>query len=331
MDPLEAPSVKSSPGRASAAALKWMGRLQGDSGAMRKLREGMAKVAATDATVLLVGESGTGKEVVARAMHEMSARHAAPFLPVNCGAIPEKLIEAELFGHERGSFTGAAQQRIGVFEHAAGGTVLLDEVTEMSVDMQVKLLRVLETGTFHRVGGTELIRVDVRVLAATNRDPAAAVRGGRFREDLLYRLAVFPLRIPPLRERGQDVELLAEYFLAQLNQQAGTRKRLGARARQALLMHAWPGNVRELKNAIHRAWILADQDIEQIELAGASPARKPIVQGDNLQIRIGTTLDDAQRELILATLRRFNGDKRRAAKVLGVSLKTLYNRLEATR
>ncbi|MDB5581212.1 MAG: Fis family transcriptional regulator [Bradyrhizobium sp.] len=305
--------------------------LRGSSPALLQLRENIKKVASTDAAVLLVGESGTGKELVAGLIHHLGARADMPFLPVNCGAIPEKLIEAELFGHEKGSFTGAAQRRIGCFEHIAGGTVLLDEVTEMLPDMQVKLLRVLETGSFHRVGGMEPLKADMRVIAATNRDPGLAVREGRFREDLLYRLAVFPLRVPPLREREGDVEVLAQHFLAQFDAAGRTHKAFSQRALQMLRRHNWPGNVRELKNTVQRAWIMADGEIDTIEFNAGSSPRKPMVEGNGLSIPVGTPLEEAQREIILATLRHFEGDKRHTAKVLGVSLKTLYNRLEAIR
>ena len=211
---------------------------------MRALSQEIEKVAATPASVLIVGESGTGKELVARAIHEYSKRHGQPFVPVNCGAIPASLIEAELFGHEKGSFTGANAQNIGYFEHASGGTIFLDEVTEMPIDMQVQLLRVLESGTFHRVGGLEEVHVDVRVIAATNRDPYEAIREGSFREDLLYRLAVVPLHVPPLRQRAEDVIFLAQYFLDQLNGREKLSKTFSEQAILTLQGHDWPGNVR---------------------------------------------------------------------------------------
>jgi DNA-binding NtrC family response regulator len=295
--------------------------------AMRKLAEQIDKVAGTEASVLIVGESGTGKELVARAIHARSERADQPFVPVNCGAIPATLIEAELFGHEKGSFTGAIAQNIGYFEHASGGTLFLDEVTEMPLDMQVQLLRVLETGTFHRVGGLQPVRVNVRIVAATNRDPYAAVNEGRFREDLLYRLAVVPLRVPPLRERLEDIPYLAQRFLDSFNAAESTRKVFSKRAMEALLAYDWPGNVRELKNTIHRAYILADN---VVEIAGPALARRPpktqVAQG-TLKMCVGTSLLQAQRELILATLAHHQGDKRRTARTLGISLKTLYNRL----
>lgn len=295
--------------------------------AMRRLAEQIDKVAGTDASVLIVGESGTGKELVARAIHGGSERADQPFVPVNCGAIPATLIEAELFGHEKGSFTGAIAQNIGYFEHASGGTLFLDEVTEMPLDMQVQLLRVLETGTFHRVGGLQPVRVNVRIVAATNRDPYTAVNEGRFREDLLYRLAVVPLRVPPLRERLEDVPYLAQRFLDSFNAAEGTNKVFSKRASDALLAYDWPGNVRELKNTIHRAYILADNVVEIAAPALSRRQSKAQVAHGTLKMSVGTSLLQAQRELILATLAHHQGDKRLTARTLGISLKTLYNRL----
>ncbi len=210
---------------ASSPALGRFGPLYGSSDAMQEVYQKIDKVAPTDATVLVTGESGGGKELVARTIHERSRRARGPFVAINCGAIPSNLIEAELFGHEKGAFTGATRSRGGCFERAEGGTLLLDEITEMSLDMQVRLLRVLETGRYMRVGGDAELRSDVRIVAATNRDPHQAVRDGRLREDLLYRLAVFPMALPPLRERDGDAELLAEHFLQRLNAEAGTDKR----------------------------------------------------------------------------------------------------------
>jgi len=304
------------------------GHLYGTSTAMQQLYEQIDRVARTNFSVLIIGESGTGKELIAKTIHEKSRRASQPFIPVNCGAIPDKLIEAELFGHEKGSFTGAVHQHIGYFEHASGGTILLDEITEMPPEMQVKLLRVLETGSFHRVGGTEPIRVDVRVIAATNRDPQAAVKEVRFREDLLYRLAVFPLRVPPLRERKGDIELLAQHFLDQFNAAAHTDKVLSRRALDTLRSYPWPGNVRELKNTIHRAFIMGEKVLDIPNPGASTRFRKPALREGYLSVWVGTPLADAQREIILATLAHCHGDKRRAARALGVSLKTLYNRLD---
>ena len=304
------------------------GHLSGTSSPMAQLYEHIERVAHTNFSVLIIGESGTGKELIAKTIHEKSARASQPFIPVNCGAIPEKLIEAELFGHEKGSFTGAVHQHIGYFEHASGGTILLDEITEMPPEMQVKLLRVLETGSFHRVGGTDTIHVDVRIIAATNRDPHNAVKEVRFREDLLYRLAVFPLRVPPLRERKGDIDLLAQRFLDQLNLSSSTRKVLSRRALDTLRAYPWPGNVRELKNTVHRAFIMSENVLEISSPATTPRMRKPALREGYLSVWVGTPLADAQREIILATLAHYQGDKRRAARALGISLKTLYNRLD---
>ena len=308
------------------SGLKCFGLLYGSSEIMLALYEQIERVAATDATALIIGESGTGKELIARSIHDSSARSDKPFIAVNCGAIPDNLIESELFGHEKGSFTGAVQSRVGYFEHADGGTLFLDEVTEMSPLRQVKLLRALETGTFYRVGGSETIRADVRVIAATNRDPASAVKENGLREDLMYRLAVFPLRAPPLRERDNDRELLAQYFLAELNLQESTDKVFSKKAIETLRAYSWPGNVRELKNTIYRAFILAEKTVEIPHPHLTSRTRKPLAQGGAMNVWVGTPLADAQKQIILATLKHCGGDKRRAAKSLGVSLKTLYNR-----
>jgi len=304
------------------------GFLYGASSAMRDVYRMIERVAPTEATVFFVGESGCGKELAARTLHEHSARRAGPFVAVNCGAIPSALIEAELFGYEKGAFTGAARTHKGVFERAAGGTLFLDEVTEMAPDMQVRLLRVLESGVFARVGGEEEVHADVRVVAATNREPVAAVQEGRLREDLMYRLAVFPIELPPLRKRGEDVELLAEYFVTEFNREAGADKRLGSETRAALLAHSWPGNVRELRNAIQRAYILADGVIEvDPGTLVASERLKSRATGAALQFEIGVPLAEMERRTIFATLDHYRGNKRRCAEVLGVSLKTLYNRL----
>jgi len=257
-----------------------------------------------------------------------SQRSEQPFVPVNCGAIPPSLIEAELFGHEKGSFTGAVAQNIGYFEHATGGTLFLDEVTEMPLDMQVQLLRVLETGVFHRVGGLHPVEVDVRIVAATNRDPYAAVEQGLFREDLLYRLAVVPLRVPPLRERIEDVPYLAQRFLDGFNAAEGTAKVFAKGGLETLSAYDWPGNVRELKNTVHRAFIMADNEVEIPALAAArKPTKISGIATGSVQMAVGTSLMQAQQELILATLAHHQGDKRRTARTLGISLKTLYNRL----
>jgi two-component system response regulator HydG len=308
--------------------------LLGGSAAMQEVIRLIERVGPTEASVLLTGESGSGKELAAQAIHESSARRGKPFIAINCGAIPPGLIEAELFGFEKGSFTGAVRAHAGVFERAQGGTLLLDEVTEMPLEMQTRLLRVLETRKFYRVGANTEYSCDVRVIAATNRCPLQAVQSGQLREDLLYRLAVFPIALPSLRERGDDVETLAAHFLGELNAQAHTQKRLSAMARMTLKQHSWPGNVRELRNCIERAFILGDIVLELAPLiqnnslrtaeAGAAIERP---DRERLDIRVGSRIDDVERSLIEATLDYFKGNKRRAADALGCSLKTLYNKL----
>jgi DNA-binding NtrC family response regulator len=303
--------------------------LLGDSEAMHEVFRLIDRVGPTEASVLLTGESGSGKELAAQSIHDRSARRGGAFIAINCGAIPAGLIEAELFGYEKGSFTGAVRSHAGVFERAQGGTLLLDEVTEMPLDMQTRLLRVLETRKFYRVGASMEQATDVRVIASTNRCPLQAVQDGQLREDLLYRLAVFPIELPPLRNRGGDVELLAEHFLAELNARGRTQKRLSALARMTLKQHTWPGNVRELKNCIERAFILADQNLELAPLIH-NPAARGIESGpdgERLEIRVGSRIYDMERSLIEATLTYFQGNKRRAADALGCSLKTLYNKL----
>jgi len=309
-----------------------IGELLGDSAVMRTLFDQLRRVAPTRASVLIIGESGVGKEVVARTLHDNSPRADDPFLSVNCGAIAPALIEAELFGHERGAFPGALQSGAGYFERAGNGTLLLDEITELPLDMQVKLLRVLDAESMTHVGGEQEIPVRCRVIAATNRDPERAVADGKLRSDLLYRLAVFPLPVPPLRDREDDVELLAHYFLASLNAEEGGSKRFSGDSLLCLRQYHWPGNVRELRNVVHRAFILAgDGDLELRNLVGRPMI--PASVGDELTLRIpvGTNLADAERWMIIATLKKCGGNKTRAAALLGVSLKTLYNRLNAYR
>jgi two-component system response regulator AtoC len=302
------------------------GAIVGRSKTMQPLFDLIARVAPTEASVLIQGESGTGKEVVAQRIHELSNRADKPMLPVNCGAIPDNLIESELFGHERGSFTGADRQHKGFFERADSGTLFLDEITEMPAQLQVKLLRVLETGLVHRVGSSTPIKTDVRVLAATNRDPLDAIRQGKLREDLYFRLAVFPVSLPPLRERSGDIELLAQHFLDNLNATHGTDKRWEHGALEDLSKREWKGNVRELKNAVQRAFILAD---DELRAQDTTPHRQRVVPvaTDALEIQVGSSIAHAERELIYATLQHVKGDKPAAAAILGISLKTLYNRL----
>jgi DNA-binding NtrC family response regulator len=301
------------------------GHILGSSPPMQKLYDQLGRVSPTSATVLLQGESGTGKELAAQTIHDLSRRKKAPFLPLNCGAVSPQLIESELFGHEKGSFTGADRQHKGYFERAHGGTLFLDEITEMPQELQVKLLRVLETGTFTRVGTTQQISADVRLIAATNRSPDAAVADGKLREDLFHRLNVFPISMPPLRDRTADIELLAQHFLDQLNKQEGMSKAFAPAAIAGLYAHSWPGNVRELKNYVQRAFILADEiiDADLAPTVVSAPDTAPI-----LTVRVGSTLDDVGRRLIEATLAECRS-KRKAADMLGISLKTLYNRLAA--
>jgi two-component system, NtrC family, response regulator AtoC len=315
--------------RGELRSLGRFGLMVGASPAMQRVYDLLSKVGRKDATVLLVGETGTGKEVAAQTVHRLSRRHNEPFVAVNCGAVSASLIESELFGHERGSFTGADRMHRGVFEQAHRGTLFLDEVAEMPAELQVRLLRVLETGTLTRVGGTDTVRVDVRVIAASNRRVEEAVSAGRLREDLLYRLNVFPITLPPLRERGEDVELLANHFLAELNREEGTDKRFTTQALGRLRSHSWPGNVRELRNVVHRAFIVSDEAIgaDALPLHAAAPPGFRGADAGGLSFRPGTRIVEVEKALIVATLEHFDRDKRRTAEALGISLKTLYNRL----
>jgi DNA-binding NtrC family response regulator len=302
------------------------GRILGSSQRMQVLYDQLTRVAPTSATVMLIGESGTGKELAAQTVHELSRRRTAAFLPLNCGAVAPQLIESELFGHERGSFTGADRQHKGFFERANGGTIFLDEITEMPMELQVKLLRVLETGSVNRVGGTQPIASEVRVICATNREPERAVADGKLREDLYHRLNVFPIRLPPLRDRETDIEQLAQYFLEELNRAEGTHKTFSRDALVRLYQYGWPGNVRELRNYVQRAFIMADDVIEcDITLTDAPPKSD---DGTTITIRVGTPLEEVERRVTMATLAYCGQVKRKAAEILGVSLKTLYNRLE---
>jgi two-component system, NtrC family, response regulator AtoC len=308
------------------------GHLWGRSTPMQRIYEQIARVSGTAVTVLITGESGTGKELVARTLHDLSRRRHAPFLAVNCGAISPQLIESEIFGHEKGSFTGAERQHQGFFERANGGTLFLDEVTEMPLALQVKLLRVLETGTFMRVGSTVVQETDVRLVAATNRDPMEAVKAGKLREDLFYRLNVFPIALPTLRERGGDVELLAEHFVGEVSSREGAVKTFSPTARAKLLRYRWPGNVRELRNVVQRNYVMTEGSVIGEEWLPVNPPEREALSvalsGDELRIRIGTSMAEAERQLILATMRYYNHHKEQAAAVLGISLKTLYNRLK---
>jgi DNA-binding NtrC family response regulator len=315
------------PQATSSPDLARYGDLHGVSEPMQQLFQLIAKVAPTRANVLIVGESGTGKEVVASAIHQLGKEKDKPFIALNCGAISPQLIEAELFGHERGSFTGAIRMHKGCFERAAGGTLFLDELTEMPMEMQVKLLRVLETGHFCRIGADEEMHVKVRVIAAANRSPQAAVDAGLMRSDLFYRLAVFPIEVPPLRERTDDIELLAKLFLNRLNEEENTKKIFSKVSRRFMREYHWPGNVRELKNMVHRAYILADHELDITRAVG--PVRQVVapLESDCVTFPLGSRLAEAEQRLIFATLGYCGGNKTLTAEVLGVSLKTLYNRL----
>jgi len=311
-----------------------LGELVGASAPMREIFSLIRQVAPTTATVLITGESGTGKELAARALHQLSPRRDGPFVAVNCAAMPETLIESELFGHEKGAFTGAVERRRGCFELAHGGTLLLDEIGEMPLATQAKLLRVLEERRVRRLGGSKEIEVDVRVLGASNRRLEEEVRAGRFREDLYFRLHVFEIRMPPLRERLEDLPLLCEAMIRELNQRhqcqvAGVSPEALALLRQ----QSWPGNVRELRNALERAVILAGSGmLGRQHFAGLAPAaREPAGSAapapDEIRLRIGTTVDEAERALIEATLRYTGNNRTRAAAILGISQKTLFNKL----
>ena len=316
------------------------GHLVGRSEPMQRVYQQIARVAATSVTVFIVGESGTGKELVAQTVHDLSRRRNQAFLGVNCGAISPHLMESEIFGHEKGSFTGADRQHQGFFERAHGGTLFLDEVTDMPLELQVKLLRVLETGSFMRVGSGVARSTDVRIIAATNRDPMAAVAAGKLREDLLYRLNVFQIALPPLRTRLDDIELLCSHFLHDLAQKEGTQRKLMPAALHKLQAYRWPGNVRELRNAMQRAYVMAEGDCitdEWLPTNGPESAGKAPAQGSadsatgstGLSFAPGTSLASAEQQLILRTLRHFDNHKESTAAALGISLKTLYNKLKS--
>ena len=318
--------------RAHAPGAGPFGGIVTRSGRMEDVLRIVDRVAPTESSVLVLGESGTGKELVARAIHERSSRAERPFVPIHCGALPREVLESELFGHEKGAFTGAVNAKPGLIELADGGTLLLDEIGDMEPDSQVKLLRVLETGMFFRVGGTRPRRVDVRLVAATNRDLAAAMKGGQFREDLFYRINTITVLLPPLRERPEDVALLAQYFL-ETNATYGL-KRLSPAALAALEAYAWPGNVRELLHVIQRGVILCKGD--EItpgdlppEIAGrtAGPGGPAIAAGGVASSAGAPTLEAMERQHIVATLRQVGGHRGKAAAVLGIDPKTLYRKI----
>ena len=319
-----------------------LGELVGASPKMREIFSLLQQAGPSKACVLITGESGTGKEMVARTIHKLSPRRAGPFIAINCAALPETLIESELFGHEKGSFTGASERRSGCFELAQHGTLLLDEIGEMPLPTQAKLLRILEDSKVRRLGGKAEFEVDVRVVAATNKVPDEAIRGGHLREDLFYRLNVFHIHLPPLRERKEDVKPISDALIADLNRKHDCRvNSISPDVFDALQRHNWPGNVRELRNVLERAVILAGEGAIEFRhipaflqgravMAAAAGAEPPQTVDDPASVRfqIGTTVEDAEKGLILRTLAFTNNNKTRAAEILGISLKTLHNKLK---
>jgi len=314
-----------------------MGQMAGGSPRMRQIFSLVEQVAPSKAAVLITGESGTGKELVARALHSLSPRANGPFVALNCAAMPESLIESELFGHEKGAFTGAVERRAGCFELAQGGTLLLDEIGDMPLNTQAKLLRVLEDSRVRRLGGRTETVVDVRVVASTNKNLTEAIKVNLFREDLFYRLNVFEIHLPPLRDRMEDIPLLARTLLEDLNRKHATQvTEIAPDAMELLRHHRWPGNVRELRNALERAVILAGEGtvlarhlppaVVPASVREAPAAAEP--NTDFLVLTPGTTIDDAERALVRRTLIMTKGNKTRAAEVLGISLKTLFNKLK---
>jgi len=303
------------------------GKLNGSTPRMKAIFKQIQVIAPTTASVLITGESGTGKELVAKAIHTGSKRKNKPYIAINCAAIPESLLENELFGHEKGSFTGAVAQDSGCFELADGGTIFLDEIGEMSSDMQTKLLRVLENGTFRRIGGKKEMQVDVRVITATNRNLEELVEESGFREDLFYRLNVFSIKLPPLRERSEDLPLLAQTFIEEFNLKTDRHvKGLSRESLNLIKKYSWPGNVRELKNVIERAVIVCTTDyIDVADLPEnlTSKAHK----APTVEFRLGQTMDDVERDFLFHTINYVDGNKTKAAKMLNISLKTLHNKL----
>ncbi|MBI5076454.1 MAG: sigma-54-dependent Fis family transcriptional regulator [Nitrospirae bacterium] len=286
---------------------------------MIEILESVKKIAMTDFPVLVSGESGTGKELIARAVHDSSPRYEGPFIPINCGAIPENMIESELFGHEKGAFTGALNKKPGLLEMAEGGTIFLDEIGELDLNLQTRLLRVIETGNFFRVGGIRETQVSVRYVAATNRDIKAGVDRGNFRADLYYRISALTLHIPPLRERRDDIPLLVDFFLK--NTPAFRSKQFSSDALEILVKYAWPGNVRELQNVLHRAALLCKDDV-------ITPADLP----SDLSLSVSAptrNLEEMEKGHIMAVLREAGGHKGRAAEMLGIDPKTLYRKLQS--
>lgn len=302
--------------------------LVGESAAMQTLKAMLAQVAPEKATVLITGETGTGKEVVAQALHKQSPRKKALFVAVNCAAIPAEMLESELFGHERGAFTGAVKERVGKFELADGGTLFLDEITEMPIALQAKLLRAIQESQIERLGGNRTISVDIRLVAATNRDPQQAIKDGKLREDLYYRLNVFRLDLPPLRERKQDIPALASYFLR------NSQKKLSASALESFMQYDWPGNVRELENVIERASILCHEDEISNTHLSLDVLQKSADNSPDLNVHSQTSLSIPQavaaveKNLILNALNETNGNKSKAARLLEISERSLWYKLE---
>jgi len=304
------------------------GRIIGNSPGIRRVYRVIEQAAPTYASVLISGESGTGKELIAQTIHELSPRASFPFVAINCAAIPETLLESEIFGHEKGAFTGASDRRTGVFELAHRGTLFLDEIAEMMPATQVKLLRVLQERIFRRLGGRQEITVDVRVIAATNVNPQDAVSNAKLREDLFYRLNVFAIDLPPLRERREDIPLLVQSFLAEFNRTNAKGIRAVDQDAMYILEHyPWPGNIRELRNVIERATILAESEFIEPRHLPPSLLARGEESLPTLTIAPGTTVDEAERRLILLTLEHTRNNKTRAAEILGISLKTLHNKL----
>jgi two-component system response regulator AtoC len=305
-----------------------LGHLVGKSPRMQRLFEELEMVANTDANVFIVGESGSGKEVVANTIHYLSRRRNKPFIAFNCGAISPTLIESEIFGHEKGAFTNAIKRREGYFEMAKGGTVFLDEITEMPIELQVKLLRVLEEGKFRRVGGNEEINIDARIVAASNRDPQQAIVGGKMREDLYYRLNVFPIDVPPLRERLEDIPLFSHFFLQKLNETEEKKvEKIDPEFIEALQAYEWPGNVRELRNVVNRAFIMARTDTLTVECLPDKLIGNRRKRSKNaVSIPLGQPMEEVERIVIEETLNMTDGDRRKTAEILGISYKTLYNK-----
>ena len=312
-----------------------LGDLVGDSPCMKEVFSLIRQVAPTSASVLISGESGTGKELVARAIHTLSSRSAGPFVAVNCAALPESLMESELFGHEKGAFTGAVERRLGFFEQAQNGTLLLDEIGDMPIGTQAKLLRVIEESKVRRLGGTTDIPIAVRVLAATNRSPEKAVQSKVLREDLYYRLNVFEIALPPLRDRKQDIPSIAAALIRTLNRKHGCRvTHLSQEVLTWFAASSWPGNVRELRNLIERAVIMAAEgEIQLRHLPGAVLVPQPVVtqtaQDDVLQVSVGTRMSDVEEAYVRLTLKHTKNNKRRAAELLGLCLRTLHNKLQS--